>query len=143
MSFISKREYLFLGIFVFFFVAVPPAYYFYTQYQKMYDDYQKTKLILSKSSNVLGQTTNQEIIDKVSKLIELPLEIPSIEKITDKSIFKDQPFFNNSQVGDTILVYSGAKKLIIYREGVNKIIDVGAIVRSESSSSAAVEIPAQ
>lgn len=135
MGLLAKRKYLILGIFIFIFIAFPPGYYFYTQYQKMYADYQKTKALLNKSSEVLGETSNQEIVDKVSKLIEVPLETPSVEKITDKSIFQDQPFFKNSQNGDSILVFNNAKKVVIYREAVNKIIDVGTIVTSSPSAS--------
>lgn len=131
MGFLSKRKYLILGIFIFIFIAFPPGYYFYTQYQKMYDDYQKTKALLNKSSEVLGETSNDEIIDKVSKLIELPQETPSVQKITDQSIFQNEPFFKNSQNGDSILVFNNAKKVIIYREGVNKIVDVGVIITKE------------
>ena len=126
----SKKKYLFLGIFIFVFLAFPPAYYFYSQYQKMSDDYEKTKSLLNKSSKVLAETSNQEIVDRVSKLIELPSETPTIEKITDKSIFGNQAFFNSSQIGDTIIVFNNAKKIIIYREGVNKIVDVGTLVGS-------------
>ena len=126
----SKKKYLFLGIFIFVFLAFPPAYYFYSQYRKMSDDYEKTKSLLNKSSKVLAETSNQEIVDRVSKLIELPSETPTIEKITDKSIFGNQAFFNSSQIGDTIIVFNNAKKIIIYREGVNKIVDVGTLVGS-------------
>lgn len=131
---ISKKKLIFLGILAFIVLASPPLYYFYSQYQKMYIDYQKTKLQLDKSSTVLGNNT-QEVIDKVNKLIELPKETPTIANITDKTKLSSQPFFANAQDGDKVLIFRNSKKAIIYRESTNKIIEVGAISIGESPTS--------
>lgn len=126
-----KKKAIIIGLIVIFLLTLP-IYYFYTQYQKMYIDYQKTKMLLNKSSEVLEETSNQEIIDKVGKLIELPNETPTIAAISDKSKLQNQPFFANAENGDKVLMYSNAQKAILYRETINKIIEVGAITIDET-----------
>lgn len=130
---ISKKKLIFLGIPVFIALASPPLYYFYNQYQKMYQENQKTKLQVNKSSTVLGNNT-QEVIDKVGRLIELPKETPTIANITDKTKLQNQ-FFANAQDGDKVLIFQNAKKAIIYRESANKIIEVGTININEPTRS--------
>lgn len=124
---VREKKFIVIG-FIVLFIVILVVIYSLNRYQNVLQDYEKTKMLLSKSSRVLGETSDQEIIDKVGKLIELPSGTPSVEKITDKSVFKDQPFFNNSQIGDVVLVFTNAKKVILYRESVNKIVDVGTIV---------------
>ena len=111
-----KKKFIFIGILLILFLAIPPLYYFYNQYQKMYAEYKKTKLLLGKSSANLSEVElNKEIVDKVSKLIELPEETPTIASITDKTKLQDQPFFARSQNGDKVLIFQASKEAIIYR----------------------------
>lgn len=122
-----KKKFIVIGVFLIFFLVLPPIFYFYKEYQKMYAEYQKTQAILGKSSAHLSERElNREIINKVSKLIELPSETPTIASITDKTKLQDT-FFARSQNGDKVLIFQSSKKAIIYRESINKIIDVGAI----------------
>ena len=69
-----------------------------------------------------------EIINQVGKLIQLPAdETPTVATITDKEKLKDQPFFTQAENGDNILIYLQAKKAIIYRPSINKIIDIAPV----------------
>lgn len=75
--------------------------------------------------------------NKVSKMISLPDEIPVIGTVNDKNKFKDQPFFNDVENGDRLLIFSESKKVVIYREKDNKLINVGPIaVTSEAENTA-------
>ncbi len=67
------------------------------------------------------------LTSKVAKLIALPNETPTVATIEDKAKLKGQPFFNDANNGDKILIFTAAKKAIIYREADNKLINVGPI----------------
>lgn len=105
-------------------LALLPGYYFYNQYQKAQEQ--------------LGQNADAEtasLVKKVGKLIELPIsETPTIATVSDKTKLTGQQFFANAQNGDKVLIYSQAKKAILYRPSTNKIIEVAPINLAPSPS---------
>lgn len=112
---------IFLPIIILFsIVSTLTAGYFFYQYQK-------TKNLLQSPD----QQTEDEIIklvDKVGKLIQLPKdETPSLATVTDKNKLSKQPFFAQTENGDKVLLFTKAKKAILYRPSTNKIIEVGPI----------------
>lgn len=71
------------------------------------------------------QEQERSLIEKVGKLILLPQnETPKIATVTNRNQLPDYYFFANAQNGDKVLIYSQAKKAIVYRPSENKIIDV-------------------
>lgn len=89
--------------------------YYYTQYQT-----------LKKNPAASTEQTNKALLTKLGKIMELPTdEDPQIAAITDKTKLGEDPFFTNAKNDDYIIVYSKARKIIIYREGENKIINQG------------------
>lgn len=74
-----------------------------------------------------GRASNEEIIEKVSQAYDAPNEKPSVAQVADKSKLAGQPFFQNAQKGDYILVYPHAKIALIYRLSTNKVINIGPI----------------
>ena len=96
------------------------AGYFYFQYQK-------TQKLLQ-NPTLAAQEEVKGLVSKVAAIIELPKdETPTVATISDKNKLKDQPFFINAQNGDKVLIYTNAKKAIIYRPSTNKIIEVGPV----------------
>jgi hypothetical protein len=76
------------------------------------------------------------LIEKVGMLIELPDERPTIATVSNvEALRANQPFFEKAENGDRVLIYTGARKTIIYRESSNKIIDVGAVNIAEADGS--------
>ncbi len=68
------------------------------------------------------------IIEKVGKIMILPQgEAPTIASVTDPDKLKSQPFFAASLKGDKVLIYSKAKKAILFRPGSNKIVEVAPL----------------
>jgi hypothetical protein len=101
-------------------ITISIAGYFFYQYQKA-----QTEL---KTPSLKAQQEVTNIVDKVAKLIELPRnEIPTIATVSDKSKLKDQLFFANTENGDKVLIYQNAKKAILYRPSINKLIEVSTI----------------
>ena len=101
------------------FILTPPFIYFSRE---------SGKAVVKFSPKVLGtQSSAQEIISKVRKLMELPDEDPTMATITDRVKLEGKPFFVRAQNGDKVLIFQSIKKAILYRESANKIIDVGSI----------------
>lgn len=101
-------------------IAAGVSYYFYAQEQ----DAQK---LLQGANSQLSQEQVKNLVDKVGKIIELPTgETPQVATVSDKSQLKGQ-FFANAEDGDTVLIYTNAKKAFLYRPSENKIIEVGPI----------------
>lgn len=97
--------------------------YMFWQNQKLKKDV-KTSQTDKKSPDQL----NDELVKKVGQYIVLPQnERPTILTVDDKEKLKDQAFFKPAENGDKILIYTQAKKAIIFRESWNKIIDVGPV----------------
>lgn len=68
------------------------------------------------------------LVSEVGKLISLPSdEKPTVATITDIEKLKDQPFFKNAKNGDKVLIFTNAKKAILYRQAEKRIIEVGAV----------------
>ncbi len=60
--------------------------------------------------------------------MELPSgETPTVAAVSDVSKLQGQQFFVNAKNGDQVLIYSNAKKAILYRPSTNKIIEVGPV----------------
>ncbi len=83
---------------------------------------------LKKNPQQATEAETKTLLDNVAKLIDgLPAEQPTIATVTDLAPLKDQPFFANAQVGDKVLIYSQAKKAILYRPSTNKIVEIAPV----------------
>ena len=68
------------------------------------------------------------IMAAVGKLIVLPEnETPTVATATDPEILRNQPFFAHVEVGDKVLIYSEARKAILYSPILNKIKEVSPV----------------
>ncbi|MEK7594957.1 MAG: hypothetical protein AAB436_04950 [Patescibacteria group bacterium] len=108
-------------------IAALPAFYFYN----------KSRVAEQRLND--PNTANQQVINavvkKVSHLMLLPTdEQPTLATISDASKTKGQPFFTNAKNGDKLLVFTNARKAILYRPSTNLIIEVAPLNVSPSSS---------
>jgi hypothetical protein len=98
-------------------LVIAPSIYFYLKYD------QSQKLLQNQP-----EVRNQKLVGIVAKLIELPKnETPTIATVSDKTKLEKNSFYNNAENGDKVLIYSKARKAILYRPSTNKIIDVAPI----------------
>lgn len=84
----------------------------------------------------------QSLISEVGKLIELPPgETPTLATVTEAEKVREQPFFQNAENGDKVLIYANAKKAYLYRPSAKKIIEVGVINLSPNQLDTQAPIP--
>lgn len=118
-GFLGKFK-IIVGVALLMVLAAAPSVYFYRQYQQ-------AQLKLTNPTEAAKQDAKETIV-AVGKLLMLPPdEEPTVMQVTDVSKLKDQAFFANAQNGDKVLIYTTAKKAILYRPGTNKIIDVAPV----------------
>jgi hypothetical protein len=99
------------------------ALYFYSQYASLKTDPAK---------NTKAET--DKLVSQVSRLIILPTsEDPTVATVTDVEKLKDQPFFANAKNGDKVLIYTQAKKAILFDPVANKIVEVAPINIGDST----------
>lgn len=113
------RSKIFAVIVVLLLASIPAVYF-----------YQKSQTVEKRLND--PDTANQQVIDavvkKVGKLILLPAgEKPTLASVSDVNKVKDQPFFAQAQNGDKVLVYTQARKAILYRPSQNLIIEVAPL----------------
>ncbi len=80
------------------------------------------------SSDTISQSEIKNLTEKVGMLAFLPAdETPTIAKISNKELLKDQPFFADAKTGDVVLIFSNAKKAILYDPVANKIVNMSTV----------------
>jgi hypothetical protein len=82
---------------------------------------------------VASDQVSAELIEKVSRLMELPNEKPTIATVEDNKKLASQAFFKKAQNGDKVLMYPKAKKAILYRPSIDKIMEVAYLNVQEQS----------
>ena len=110
-SFSTKN--IIIGLIILLVIAVSGGVYFY---QKANTD-----------PNKVAQKELQEVVAKVGKIMVLPNETPTLATVSDPEKLKDQAFFKNAQKGDKVLIYTLAKKAILYDPSMNKIVEVAPV----------------
>ena len=103
-----------------FFLTLAPSLFLFSKYQK---SQQKLKNLESSPQDEVTR-----IIKEIGKLIQLPEdETPTIATVTDREKLASQPFFANAKNGDKVIIYSNARKAILYDPAAKKIIDVAPL----------------
>jgi hypothetical protein len=117
------------ALFLVLMVAVGSATYYYYQYR-----------------SVLSQKNLSEVdllMNRLSQMMELPDEAPTLATVTDKNKLADQPFFQKAQNGDKVLIFPQAKKALLYRPETKKIIDVVPVRTVENQATPTARLTKQ
>lgn len=68
----------------------------------------------------------KKIVARVSQIAVLPQdELPQVGIINNPTQLKNQPFFENAQAGDLLLIYKRTGKVYIYDPALHKIVNIG------------------
>lgn len=130
----SKAKLVLLGVVVLVVISFSPSLYFGKKYQET--------LNLLKNPTEVAKREVDSILVEVGKKIELPSESPTIATVSDKEKLKDQPFFAKAENGDKVLIYPEARKAILYRPSVDKIIEVSTLTIGGGETKDKVEVVA-
>jgi hypothetical protein len=105
-------------------VLASGSVYLYSEYR----DVNRELSVLRADPDAAVQKDVEELIEKVSRLTDLPEgEEPTVATINDIDTIRDQSFFRNGQNGDRVLIYTEARRAILYRPETDKIIEVGPV----------------
>lgn len=69
----------------------------------------------------------QQIIDEISKYLELPSETPTFGIVSDVSQLGGEEFFKNAKSGDVVFVFTRAERGLLYRPSTHKIIEYAKV----------------
>jgi hypothetical protein len=104
--------------------AIATSAYFYQQYQKSQEELEKVK----SNPEEIAKQEAKALVDRVAQLVDLPSnEDPTVATVTDAKKLKKQPFFSTAKNGDKVLIYTQAKKAVLYRPATNKIIEIAPV----------------
>ncbi len=107
-------------------IVAAAGFYVYNQNQEGKKLQQQIQDLKQNPQKATEEET-KALLDKVGELIELPNEQPTIATVTDLAPLQNQPFFARAQVGDKVLIFSEAKKAVLYRPSTNKVIEVAPV----------------
>lgn len=83
---------------------------------------------LRRNPQQIAQEEVQQVVGMVGRLIVLPEgETPTLATVTDQEKLRSQPFFALAKNGDKVLIYTNAKKAILYDLVANKIVEVAPL----------------
>lgn len=103
--------------------------------------HQKNPLGVSTIQNVQAQKDTEALVIKVGTFFDLPTgETPTIATVSDKTKLQKQPFFAKAENGDKVLIYTNAKKAILYRPSSNKIMEVAPLAINSPSNTSSIEV---
>lgn len=95
-------------------MAVGSASYFYYQYRN--------------TNSVKEAKEIENLTEEISRTFLLPEgEIPTLATVTDKEKLAGQPFFQKSENGDKVLIYSQSGRAVLYRPSLKKIVDITSV----------------
>lgn len=113
-------------------VAIIVASFYFLQYQK------SQKLLQNPEAQ--AQLETEKLLKEVGKVYALPGGTPTVATVSDRSKLSDQQFFASSQNGDKVLIYTDAKKAILYRPSTGQVIEVGPITIQDKKASESAKV---
>ncbi len=105
------------------FLCLGTIFYFYYRYQEV------------NNPNIAAETETKNLVDKLSKIIELPSdETPTIMTVSDSTKLPSDPFFANAENGDVVFIFNTAMEAILYRPSDNILVEVAPYIVSTSTA---------
>jgi hypothetical protein len=74
-----------------------------------------------------AQAETRALLTSVGKLMILPDETPTVATVTDPAQLQGQAFFAKAKKGDKVLIFTQARKAVLYDPVADRIVDVAPI----------------
>jgi hypothetical protein len=74
----------------------------------------------------LIQEESKRLVAEVGLIMRIPDEEPTIAVVTDPSVLKDQPFFSRAEAGMKVLIFTEARRAILYDPAGRKVVEVAS-----------------
>lgn len=98
-------------------VAIAFGAYFYYQWN-----------LIRQNPQAVAEREVANLVATVTRLIDLPTdETPTVATVSDPEALRSQAFFAKAEVGDKVLIYTKAKKAILYSVTKSKILEVAPL----------------
>ncbi len=94
-------------------------------FQLYWQSKQKISQLDHASPDVFTKLENKVIIAQVRRHMMLPKEDPLVDSVEKAASVRQEPFYANAEDGDKVLVF--ARRAILYRPSIDKIIEIGYI----------------
>lgn len=93
-------------------------------------------IVISTGTYFYLRHPGKDNVDAIERLVArhyvLPDEEPALATVEDKTKLNSE-FLRSAENGDKLLIYQGAKKVILYRPSIDRIIEVGPISIADTS----------
>ncbi len=122
----KTSNYALIVLFALFAASSGTAYYFYS----------KTVTATPADQQAAVKAESKALVAQIGRLILLPDEEPTVATVSDPNALKNQPFFAKAKKGDRLLLYTTAKKAILYDPVDDKIVEVAPIVIGNPTTAA-------
>ena len=85
-------------------------------------------LILKHNKPATGKVSINKVVSEVSRHYVLPTgEQPTLATVSDVEKVRSQSFFAHANNGDEVLIYAKAKKAILYRPSIDRILEIAPL----------------
>lgn len=118
---VKSKKRLFFWLLVL--VLVAGAAYFVYDYRQVKEERDKLS-----DPQAAAQEATQKLLNEVGAIVAIPEgETPTVATVSDASKLQSQAFFAKSENGDKVLIFTQAKRAILYRPSTGKVIEVAPI----------------
>lgn len=98
--------------------------YFAYKYDQTQDDLKN----LSANPQEVARLQTNQLVAEVGKIVQLPTgETPTVATVSDATKLKKQAFFAKAENGDKVLIFTQAKRAILYRPSTGKVIEIAPV----------------
>lgn len=87
----------------------------------------KDKLNTLQSNTVVASSKDEEMVSKIRTYFDLPNEAPLVQTVGDTDKLSKDDFFNRAKTGDKVLIFTQAKRALLFRPSNGKIIEYSIV----------------